>query len=466
MTRAVLPIAPRVRGRDLDHDIELAHIVAALLHAFRRTNRLHPSTSRQRRGATNIEGSEPYIVSSNRNRAPRASELIIAAASQMPRVAGYRVERMLGEGGFGQVWRATRESDDLPVAIKLLHLELVRSSDAQVRFEREFAAIARLDHRNIVRAIEHGVLDDARPYLVLDYIDGPSLREVIQQRRTLPPHEMLAIIEPLCEALATAHAHNLVHRDIKASNVVMSRDALGPRPVLLDFGLVKLIDDDTGPVLTSSRNMLGTPTAMAPEQMKGLPVDARTDVYALGALAYHMLTGAPAFGGTSIVQSYMLTHGQRPRPSMHVDIDPAIDAPVVRALATAPVERFDSAIAFARALRAVIAPATPARDDVEVVALYVEGGPGELALAAGVASAHGMTVAVSAPDSVLAVAPRPSCDTGSIARKLGEVAATARIALGLSRARMCGNIVDGDALAVEGWAPHPLPVGMWVADGL
>jgi serine/threonine protein kinase len=404
-------------------------------------------------------------VSSNRNRAPRASESIVAAALQVPRVAGYRVERMLGEGGFGQVWRATREADALPVAIKLLHLELVRSRDAQIRFEREFAAIARLDHRNIVRALEHGTLDEGRPYLVLDYIDGPSLREVVHQRRALPPHEVLAILEPLCDALATAHAHNLVHRDIKASNVVMGRDALGPRPVLLDFGLVKLLDD-TGPGLTSSRSMLGTPTAMAPEQMKGLAVDARTDVYALGALAYHMLTGMPAFGGTPIVHSYMLSHGQRPRPSVHVDIDPAIDEPIVRAMATEPGERFASAAAFAQALREVVAPSARSGDDLDVVALYVEGGPAELALAASVASAHGMTIALSAPDSVLAVSPRGSCDTGSVARKLGGLAVTARVALGTSRARICGNIVDGDALDVEGWAPYPLPVGMWVADGL
>jgi eukaryotic-like serine/threonine-protein kinase len=405
-------------------------------------------------------------VSSNRNRAPRASESIIAAALQVPRVTGYHVEHMLGEGGFGQVWRATRDTDGLPVAIKLLHLELVRSHDAQIRFEREFAAIERLDHRNIVRALEHGTLDGGRPYLVLDFIDGPSLREVVHQRRALPPNEVLAILEPLCDALGTAHARNLVHRDIKASNVVMGQDALGPRPVLLDFGLVKLLDDDTGPILTSSRSMLGTPTAMAPEQVKGLAVDARTDVYALGALAYHMLTGTPPFGGTPIVQSYMLNNGQRPRPSVHIDIDPAIDEPVVRALASKPSHRFSSAAAFAQALRDVIAPTARSGDALDVVALYVEGGPAELALAARVASAHGMTVALSAPDSVLAVSPRSSCDAGSIASKLGEVAATARVVLGISRARICGNVVDGDALDVERWAPYPLPIGMWVADGL
>ena len=142
-----------------------------------------------------------------------------------------------------------------------------------------------------MRALDHGTLDDGRPYLVLEYIEGPSLRDAIHERGSLPPAEMLAILEPLCDALATAHALGLVHRDVKASNVILGHDVQGPRrPVLLDFGLVKLLDAE-GPGLTSSRSMLGTPAAMAPEQMAGQPVDARTDVYALGLLAFHMLTG-------------------------------------------------------------------------------------------------------------------------------------------------------------------------------
>src|SRR5204863_4828843 len=113
----------------------------------------------------------------------------------------------------------------------------------------------------------------------------------------------------------TAHELDLVHSDVKASNVILGHDTKSPRPVLLDFGLVKLLDAD-GPGLTSSRSMLGTPAAMAPEQMKGQPVTARTDVYALGLLAFHMLTGAPAFGGgPGVVQTYLQIHGARPRPS-------------------------------------------------------------------------------------------------------------------------------------------------------
>jgi eukaryotic-like serine/threonine-protein kinase len=385
--------------------------------------------------------------------------LMTAAA---PVVDGYRVDRLIGEGGFGQVWRATRPDGTL-VAIKLLHLELIRSHDALTRFDRELNAIERFDHNNVVRAFDRGTLPDGRPYLVLEYIDGPSLRDVIHERGSLPPTEMLSILQPLCEALATAHELGLVHRDVKASNVILGHDANGLRPVLLDFGLVKLLDSE-GPGLTSSRSMLGTPAAMAPEQMKGQPVTARTDVYALGLLAFHMLTGAPAFGGTpGVVQSYLQIHGARPRPSAKVDIDPAIDEPIVKALSPDPLARFTTPRELYDALRAVIAPdATGGEQDV--VALYVEGGPAELALASGIATNAGFTIAMAAPDSLIAVG--TSVDVGAVRLRLADIAITAKVAIGKTRATISAGAVDGPALDVEGWAPYPLSAGLWITPGL
>lgn len=401
-------------------------------------------------------------MSDSRNRKPRTLDLFVAP-SQPPTIPAYRVDRLIGEGGFGQVWRATRESDGRLVAIKILHLELIRSNDALTRFARELRAIERLDHRHVVRALDEGMLEDGRPYLVLDYIDGPSLRDVINERRALPPSEMLAILEPLCEALAAAHKLGLVHRDVKASNVILGHDAHGPRPVLLDFGLVKLLEEE-GPGLTSSRSMLGTPAAMAPEQMKGQPVDARTDVYAIALLAFHMLTGVPPFGGTpGVVQSYLQVHGPRPRPSAKVDIDPAIDEPIVRALSPEPKDRFASPLDLLEALRAIIQPAETGGEQ-DVVALYVEGGPAELAQASAIATTAGMTIAMTAPDSLIAVA--PSVDLGAVSARLREVAKVAKVALGTSRATICGGVVDGPALDVEGWAPYPLDTGLWITPTL
>lgn len=378
-----------------------------------------------------------------------------------PRVRGYTLDRLVGEGGFGQVWHALRDDDGTRVAIKILHLELVRSVDALTRFQRELAAIERLQHPNVVRALGNGTLEDGRPFLVLEFIEGPSLREVLQERGALSPSEMLELFAPICDALGVAHASGLVHRDVKASNVILARSATGSRPVLLDFGLVKLLDQE-GPGLTSSRSMLGTPAAMAPEQMRGRPVDARTDVYALGLLAFHMLTGAPAFGGApGVVQSYLQIHGARPRPSSKVDLDPAIDEPIGKALAPEPGDRFPTAQALYEALRAVIHPDASAA--VDVIALYAEGEPSTEV--AEVAVHAGMTIAMAAPDSVLAVARRSTFDVTALRTKLAAFASH-RIAIGASTATLRGSVVDGDALDVEAWAPYPLQVGLWVADGL
>jgi serine/threonine-protein kinase len=378
------------------------------------------------------------------------------------RIPGFTLERLIGEGGFGQVWLASREGGER-VAIKVLHLELVRSIDALTRFQRELDAIQRLQHPNVVRALDHGTLTDGRPFLVLEYIEGPSLREVIHERGSLTPAASLEILAPLCDALATAHDHGLVHRDVKASNVILARVDGQLRPVLLDFGLVKLLDQ-AGPGLTSSRSMLGTPAAMAPEQMRGQPVDARTDVYALGLLAYHMLTGQPAFGGgPGVVQTYLQIHGARPRPSSKVDIDPAIDEPISRALAPEPDDRFQTARALIEALKAVIHPTS--ENEVDVVALYVEATPIVVEKAKQIAERSGMQIALAAPDSVLAVAERDRVDIERLKVELSTIG-DLHGALGMTRASVSGRVIDGPALDVEGWAPYPLDAGLWVGSGV
>jgi serine/threonine-protein kinase len=387
--------------------------------------------------------------------------------AQAPEIPGFQIDRMIGEGGFGQVWRAYRDRDRELVAIKILHLELVRSTDAMTRFQRELEAIQRLEHRNVVRALDHGTIADGRPYLVLEFIEGPSLREVLLERGALPPREVVEIIEPLCDALAVAHDAGLVHRDVKPSNVILAQDESDRlRPVLLDFGLVKLVDQ-VGPGLTSSRSMLGTPAAMAPEQMRGQPVDARTDVYAIGLLVYHMLTGQPAFGGApGVVQSYLQVHGARPRPSNKVDIDPAIDEPVARALAPDPAARFSGTRAFFEALRAVVFPPQAAQPETDVLVLYIEALPEVIDAAKELIARASMTVALTASDSILAVAPRNGLNISTLRGELAELARAARgIALGMSRATL-GHVVSGDALDVESWAPYPLQQGLWVDDAI
>ena len=157
-------------------------------------------------------------------------------------------------------------------------------------------------------------------------------------------------------------------------------------------------------------------------------------------------------------------HGPRPRPSATVDIDPAIDDPIARVLAPEPGARFATARSFAEALRAVIHGAVG--ETQEVVALYVEGDTAGVAAAAEVARSLGLIVALTAPDSILAVVARDRIDIAALRERLSEVSGDARIAVGLSRAAISGHLVDGPALDVESWAPYPLPTGLWVADGL
>ena len=403
------------------------------------------------------------MMSDSRNRRSRPSNVLDALlAANPPTVPGYQIERLIGEGGFGQVWRATTDAGAL-VAIKILHLELVRSADALTRFEREIDAVERLHHRNAVRSLGHGKLEDGRPYLALEYVDGPSLLHVISERRTLPPVEVLAILEPLCDALAAAHAQGLIHRDVKASNVILAQDAQGPRPVLLDFGLVKLTDQQ-GPGLTSSRTMLGTPAAMAPEQLRGSAITPRTDIYALGLLAFHMLTGQLAFGNApGVVQSYMQVHGPRPRPATKAELDPAIDEPIAKALAPNPQDRFATVHELIAALRAVIAPAAEPTGPVPVIAVYVEGDPHALAAVSKIASDAGMLIALATPTSLVAVARK--IDVAALRDQLATVA-HAKICVGPTVAEIAGTMVDGEALDVEAWAPYPLADGVWVSPAL
>jgi len=403
------------------------------------------------------------MMSDSRNRRPKPSSALDALlAASAPVVPGYQIDRLIGEGGFGQVWRATTDAGEL-VAIKILHLELVRSADALTRFEREIDAVERLHHRNAVRSLGYGKLDDGRPYLALEYVEGPSLLNVITERRTLPPIEVLAILEPLCDALATAHSQGLIHRDVKASNVILAHDAQGQRPVLLDFGLVKLTDQQ-GPGLTSSRTMLGTPAAMAPEQLRGSAITPRTDIYALGLLAFHMLTGQLAFGNApGVVQSYMQVHGPRPRPSTKVELDPAIDEPIGKALAPKPEERYATVHELVAALRAVIAPSAVPAGPVPVIAVYVEGDPHALAAVSKIATGAGMLIALTTPTSLVAVA--RTLDVVALRAKLATVE-QAKICIGPTTAEIAGTMVDGEALDVEAWAPYPLADGVWVAPSL
>ena len=222
----------------------------------------------------------------------------------MPETFGhYELIRLLGRGGMGEVHLARDTLLDREVAIKLLPESLADDEDLRKRLLREARAAATLNHPNVTTIHEVGEID-GRDYIVQEYLDGRPLNELIAER-TLPLSELADLAVPLAEALEYAHQHGVIHRDLKPANVVIT--TLG-HAKLLDFGLAKVLQDDANQsqqvdnttTLTLVGAVFGTPSAMSPEQALGKVVDARSDVFAFGALLYEMASGKPAFLGTNL----------------------------------------------------------------------------------------------------------------------------------------------------------------------
>jgi serine/threonine-protein kinase len=268
-------------------------------------------------------------------------------------VGEYRVESTLAHGGCGTVYVARHEVIGRRAALKVLHQRLAKSPQMVERFVREARAVNRIGHPHIVDIYELGSLDDGRPYYVMELIDGIDLRRFIGEHGRVSPEETLAIIAPVCEALDAAHRAGIIHRDLKASNVLIA-DRAGTRVVKLhDFGIAKLVEperDESG--FTSVGERLGSPHSMAPEQIRGVAVDARTDVYALGILLYQLLTGQVPFEHDDPTElERMHLEQPAPRTSASAPVPPAIDAAIQRCLEKDPERRFADVPAVLHALR-------------------------------------------------------------------------------------------------------------------
>lgn len=225
-------------------------------------------------------------------------------------IAGrFRVESMLGRGGYGEVWRARQLRVDRVVALKLLRADVAHREDAARRFEREARLASRLSHPNAVRVIDFGE-DRGTLFLAMDHIDGPTLRERLRERGALPWREAAWLTMRIAAALRAAHGLGLVHRDLKPANVLISRIDGEDQPVVIDFGLAKIFDDDApDDQITRAHAMLGTPAYMCPEVVRGAPVDGRSDLYSLGVLLFELLTGrVPLRGATPLETATMHLH--------------------------------------------------------------------------------------------------------------------------------------------------------------
>ncbi|MBO2448558.1 serine/threonine protein kinase [Actinomadura barringtoniae] len=226
----------------------------------------------------------------------------------------YRIVARIGRGGMGTVWRAEDTDLDRTVAIKELRLpEEVGEEERRLfyaRMEREARAAARLKHPGIVTVYDRIKGEDGRPWIVMEYIDGGSLQDLLSAEERLPVRRVAEIGVQMLAALRLAHEHGIVHRDIKPANVLLE----GERVVLTDFGIAALEGDVT---LTSSGAILGTPAFMAPEQVRGRPATPESDLWALGATLFAAVEGAPPFSGTNPGSVFVAIATENPAPSVH-----------------------------------------------------------------------------------------------------------------------------------------------------
>ncbi len=215
----------------------------------------------------------------------------------------YKIEEILGVGGFSTVYKADQSGLRRAVAIKILNAEFVAKPDKIRRFQHEAEMISTLVHSNVATVYDYGVLAEGQPYLVMEYAPGKTLSAVLSECNIMPPERAVAIFLQVCDGVIAAHGKGLIHRDLKPSNIVLLQSDDGADHVkILDFGLAKVISEESGQRenLTLTGEVLGTPAYMAPEQCMGTAVDVRTDIYCFGCVMYEVLSGClPLAGDTS-----------------------------------------------------------------------------------------------------------------------------------------------------------------------
>ncbi len=273
----------------------------------------------------------------------------------------YRVERLLGSGGMGSVYRAEHIHMRKAVAVKVLHREMTAVPEVVARFEREAVAAGRIEHPNVVQASDFGRLEDGAFYLVLEYVEGQSLAKLIDAG-PIAPERALHITRQVADALAAAHAQNIIHRDLKPDNVMLvDRENYPDFVKVLDFGIAKVrMQDNTGKTqqLTQLGTVFGTPEYMSPEQARGNPVDGRSDLYTLGVMLYEMLTGATPFKNDDLIVVLTRTITEPPKPLPETIPEP-IRTLTMRLLRKLPEERVAHALELIGQIDSIIGPSQP-----------------------------------------------------------------------------------------------------------
>jgi eukaryotic-like serine/threonine-protein kinase len=282
-------------------------------------------------------------------------------------IAGkYRVTRILGEGGMGVVVAAVHEQLDQPVALKFLLPDLVSSSEIVQRFTREARAAVKIHSEHVARVLDVGTTETGTPFMVMEYLEGGDLAEVLASRGPLPVQEAVGYLLEACEAIAEAHSLGVVHRDLKPANLFLARKPSG-KPVVkvLDFGISKAPSTSRDAVVTSAKAMMGSPGYMSPEQMvDGSTAVARSDIWSLGVVLYELLSGTLPFTGDTMPELVAAILSKIPAPVAVArgDVPAGMQGVIDRCLQKDPAARYADIGELARAL----VPFGPARGELSV----------------------------------------------------------------------------------------------------
>ena len=271
------------------------------------------------------------------------------AGNSVPQIIAnnLRVEALLGRGGMGTVYRATHLTLDRVVAVKVINPEFVMNADVMQRFTREARLMAKLRHPRAAMIYDSGTLPDGRLFIVMEYVEGVTLADILKRDGKLPYKKAVDIAVSVCDVLSEAHSLGIIHRDLKPANIMLNNQGV----FVLDFGIAKMLNRDNAESMrlsmTGNGLLVGTPFYMSPEQCLGEPVDARSDLYAMGALLFEMIAGRPPFDD-EILSAIIIKHAMVDAPKIEEfapDVPPALAEVVNRLLSKKPENRPENAAA-------------------------------------------------------------------------------------------------------------------------
>ncbi len=359
---SVVPVELTYRRPILTLGITVQIAMLVTFQTARRSRRLTVSAM------DHLEGARAAIVQREAllNEARAEIDQMLGAGRHGPlsgrRVGPYSVRALIGRGGMGEVYEAVDTTSDRRVALKVLHAAAKQEPAKLERFLREARVCSELSSPHIVRVLASGEADDGSPYIAMELLTGYDLADLLRRQGRLRLDDVVDLVDHVARALSEAHAHGVVHRDIKPQNVFRTTGETGDIWKVLDFGISKM--SGVGATLTHL-GVIGTPGYMSPEQARGEPVDHRSDVFSLGVIAYRAITGRPTFNAPdAAVAIYNVIHSMPPAPSTLVRVPDDVDSAIAFALAKDRRSRYQSVLDFAdylgRAVRGDLDPAVRA----------------------------------------------------------------------------------------------------------